>query len=118
MAESPSKILRSEDRDRLVRFVRLRLDRRLKRRIDASDVVQEAYAEAMRRYGEFERSPSVPFFVWLRFLTAQRLALTHRQHLGVQQRDARCEVPLHCGEARIDLLANHFAASQTSPSGA
>jgi len=96
-------------RERLLRFVRGRLDRRLRGRVDASDIVQEACAEATRRFAEFDRS--VPLYVWLRFLTQQRLALTYRQHLGTRQRDAGREVP-------ADLLAEHLAASQTSPSGA
>lgn len=99
----------AEYRERLVRFVRGRLDRRLRGRVDASDVVQEACAEATRRFPEFDHS--VPIYVWLRFLTAQRLALTYRQHLGTHQRDAGREVG-------AELLADHFAASQTSPSGA
>jgi RNA polymerase sigma-70 factor, ECF subfamily len=39
-------------RPRLRRMVELRLDRRLHARIDASDVVQEAYAEAVARLEE------------------------------------------------------------------
>jgi RNA polymerase sigma-70 factor, ECF subfamily len=99
-------------RDRLVRFVRGRLDRRLRGRIDASDVVQEACAEASKRLPEYQRDCSVPFYVWLRYLTAQRLALTHRQHLGTHLRDAGREEPGH------EVLAEHLAASQTSPSNA
>lgn len=102
----------AQHRERLVRFVRGRLDQRLRGRIDASDVVQEACAEAAQRIPEFQRDRSVPFYVWLRYLTAQRLALTHRQHLGTHMRDAGREVPGH------DVLADHFAASQTSPSNA
>jgi RNA polymerase sigma-70 factor (ECF subfamily) len=105
-------------RERLVRFVRARLDRRLQGRIDASDVVQEACAEAFQRRAEYDRDRSVPFYVWLRFLTAQRLALAYRRHLGTHQRDAGRDVPWpHQGDASADMLADHFAASQTSPSG-
>jgi RNA polymerase sigma-70 factor (ECF subfamily) len=39
----------------------------------------------------------MPFFLWLRFLTGQRLQLVHRQHLGTQMRDAGREVSLHRG---------------------
>jgi len=119
VAEKGADELTADYRDRLVRFVRLRLDRRLKKRIDASDIVQEAFAEAVRRMPEYECDPAVPFFVWLRFITAQRLALTHRQHLAVHQRDVRRELPsLPTGDASVDLLAEHLAASQTSPSNA
>jgi RNA polymerase sigma-70 factor (ECF subfamily) len=39
----------------------------------------------------------MPFFLWLRFLTGQRLQLVHRQHPGAQMRDAGREVLLHRG---------------------
>jgi RNA polymerase sigma-70 factor (ECF subfamily) len=39
----------------------------------------------------------MPFYLWLRFLTGQRLQLLHRHHLGVQMRDAGREVSLHRG---------------------
>lgn len=106
-------------RERLLRFVRSRLDNRIRRRIDASDVVQDACAEAARRLHEYERDPKVPFYVWLRFLTAQRLALAYRHHLGAKQRDAGREVVWpNFGAVSPDIFADHLAASQTSPSSA
>jgi RNA polymerase sigma-70 factor, ECF subfamily len=81
---------------RLLRMVVLRLDRRLQGRIDASDVIQEAYLEASTRWAEYVRNPSMPFFLWLRFLTGQKLVTLHRHHLGVQMRDAGQQVSLHC----------------------
>src|SRR4051794_39061922 len=69
-------------RDRLRLMVRLRLDRRLYGRIDPSDVVQEAYLEAAGRFPEYARDAAMPFFLWLRFLTAQQLLVLHRRHLG------------------------------------
>ena len=111
--------LMAHHRDRLVRFVRGRMDRRLRGRIDASDVVQEACAEATRRLPEFERDGEVPFYVWLRFLTDQCLAKAYRQHLGTQKRDvSRNVAAANVGDASVDVLVEHFAASQTSPSSA
>ena len=75
-------------RDRLQRMVALRMDRRLQGRIDPSDVIQEAYLEASVRLAEYLRDPSMPFFLWLRFLAGQKLVTLHRHHLGVQMRDA------------------------------
>src|SRR6516164_2083884 len=76
-------------RDRLRRMVELRLDRRLRTRVDASDVLQEAFLEASRRRDEYLAQPSpMPFYLWLRFLTVQTLQMLHRRHLGVQGRDA------------------------------
>ncbi len=84
-------------RDRLRRVVRLRLDRRLQGRLDSDDVLQEAFLDFQARAAEYAKKPDMPFFLWLRFLTGQRLQLVHRQHLGTQMRDAGREVSLHRG---------------------
>jgi RNA polymerase sigma-70 factor (ECF subfamily) len=39
----------------------------------------------------------LPFFLWLRLLTGQRLVDLHRQHLGAKMRNAGLEVSLHHG---------------------
>src|SRR5438105_10962538 len=84
-------------RDRLRRVVRLRMDRRLQGRIDPSDVLQEAFLDFAARVEEYTRTADMPFFLWLRFLTGQRLQLLHRYHLGAQMRDAGREVSLYRG---------------------
>src|SRR4051812_16047768 len=84
-------------RVRLKRMVRIRLDRRLQGRVDPSDVIQEAHVEVFRRAGEYVRDPSMPAFLWFRFLTGERLLHAHRRHLGAQMRDAGQEVSLHQG---------------------
>jgi RNA polymerase sigma-70 factor (ECF subfamily) len=82
-------------RDRLKRMVHLRLSTRLQGRVDDSDVLQESFLEVARRLDEYLREPKVPFFLWLRHLTALKLAEVHRRHLGTQLRDADREVTLH-----------------------
>jgi RNA polymerase sigma-70 factor (ECF subfamily) len=77
--------------------VRLRLDRRLQGRLDPADVLQEAYLDVARRFPEYAADPALPFFLWLRLLTAQRLVDLHRQHLGAKMRDAGREVSLRAG---------------------
>src|SRR5215831_7773168 len=84
-------------RERLRRMVRLRLDRRLQGRIDPSDVLQEAYLDLAKRAPDYFAKPDIPFFLWLRLLTGQRLLEIHRRHLGTQLRDAGQEVSLHRG---------------------
>jgi RNA polymerase sigma-70 factor (ECF subfamily) len=84
-------------RDRLRRMVKLRLDRRLQGRLDASDVLQEAYLDVARRAAEYRDNPSMPVFLWLRLVTGQRLMALHRKHLGAQMRNAGQEVSLHQG---------------------
>lgn len=107
------------NRDRLRRVVKLRLDRRLNQRIDASDVIQDAYIEATRRYGQYRSSAEVSPFVWLRFLTTQRLAQLHRFHLGTQARDACREVSINVGpDASSAALAAKLVGRFSSPSNA
>lgn len=84
-------------RDRLRRMVKLRMDRRLQGRLDASDVLQEAFLDVARRAGEYRTDPKMPVFLWLRLITGQRLMALHRKHLGAQMRDAAQEVSLHRG---------------------
>lgn len=84
-------------RERLRKLVRLRMDRRLQGRIDPSDVLQEAFVDFATRASEYIDDPTMPFYLWLRFLTGQRLQLMHRHHLGTQMRDAGREVSLHQG---------------------
>jgi len=108
-------------RDRLRRMVRLRLDRRIAGRIDASDVLQDAYLDVARRFPEYAASPTVPFYLWLRALTGQRLVDLHRRHLGAQMRDAGQEVSLYRGAlptASSASLAQQLLAGLTSPTQA
>jgi len=113
--------LLARHRDRLRRMVALRLDRRLQGRVDASDVIQEASLEAVRRLPEYLENPTMPFFLWLRFLTGQRLLEQHRIHLGAQARDAGREIALYHGalpETTSAALAAHLLGHLTSPSAA
>jgi RNA polymerase sigma-70 factor (ECF subfamily) len=107
--------------ERLRLMVRLRLDRRLQGRIDPSDVLREAFLEAAERFPEYTRAPAMPFFLWLRFLTAQKLLVLHRRHLGARARDAGREVSLYRGalpEASSAALAAQLAGRRTTPSQA
>src|SRR3954467_697628 len=84
-------------RDRLKRMVRLRLDRRLQGRLDASDVLQEAFLDVQKKAPDFAAKPDMPAYLWLRLITAQSLLILHRHRLGTQMRDAGQEVSLCAG---------------------
>jgi RNA polymerase sigma-70 factor (ECF subfamily) len=108
-------------RERLRQMVRLRLDRRLQGRLDPSDVLQEAYLDLARRLPEYAANPSLPFFLWLRGVTGQRLIDLHRQHLGAKMRDAAQEVSLYRGalpQASSVSLAAQLLGRLTSASRA
>lgn len=97
-------------RDRLKRMIRMRLNRRLKGRVDDSDVLQDAYLEATRRLSEYLKAPQAPFFLWLRQITSHRIIDAHRRHLGAEARDARMEISLHRG--RMPLATSLSLAAQ------
>jgi RNA polymerase sigma-70 factor (ECF subfamily) len=108
-------------RARLHRMVELRLDRRLQARIDASDVIQEAYVDAVRRLDEYLRRPDYPLFLWLRLLVGERLLKLHRHHLGTRKRDAEIEVSIYRGAlpaATSAALAAQLLGKHTSPTQA
>jgi RNA polymerase sigma-70 factor (ECF subfamily) len=108
-------------RARWRRMVELRLDRRLQARIDASDVIQEAFVDAAARLPEYLREPRLPLLLWLRLVVGERLTKLHRQHLGAQMRDAGREVSLYRGAlppASSAALAAQLLGKHTSPTQA
>ena len=92
--EEPSALgpLLESYRPRLRRMVSLRLDPRVRRRVDSSDILQEAFVEVTRRLDEYEGDAGLSFFVWVRLVTGQKLVDLHRQHLGAEKRDVRREI--------------------------
>lgn len=110
-----------EHRPRLRRMVALRMDPRLHGRIDPSDVIQDTYLEVSARLAEYLQKPTMPFFLWLRFLAGQKLVTLHRHHLGRQMRDAGRELSLYRGrlpEASSAALAAQLLGHETRPSEA
>src|SRR5687768_6151869 len=83
--------LLARHRSRLECVVSFRLDPRLRGRVDAADVMQEAFIAATERRGEFFRQSEQPLFLWLRWMVGNTLLELHRHHLGAQMRDARRE---------------------------
>lgn len=108
-------------RPRLHRMVELRLDPRLYGRLDASDVVQEAYLTASVQLADYLKDPTVPFYLWLRLVTGQKLALLHRNHLGTKARDARRQVSIDRGAvpaASSVAMASQLIGREPTPSEA
>jgi RNA polymerase sigma-70 factor (ECF subfamily) len=103
-------------RERLRRAIRLRLDRRVAARVDASDVLQETYLEAVRRLPDYLERPSLPFDLWLLWLAREQVLQCHRRHLGADKRTAGREVGELPAEASGVFVA--AVAGGPSPSGA
>ncbi|MCI0457602.1 MAG: sigma-70 family RNA polymerase sigma factor [Gemmataceae bacterium] len=108
-------------RPRLERLVRLRLDRRLQQRVDPADVVQEAYLGVRQKWAQYCAESALPFFLWLRLETGQKLLDLHRHHLGTQMRDAGLEISLYRGalpQVSSVSLAAQLLGRLTTPSHA
>jgi RNA polymerase sigma-70 factor (ECF subfamily) len=107
-------------RDRLRSMVHLRIDRRLRARVDPSDVLQDAFIEAQKRLDQYlAASPSpMPFYLWLRRITAQKLIDVQRFHLA-EKRAAEREVEEDPGgvpQASSEAMALAIIARGPSPS--
>jgi RNA polymerase sigma-70 factor, ECF subfamily len=110
-----------QHRDRLRRMVELRLDARLRARLDASDVVQEAFLDVAHDLDAYLADPKLPPLLWLRLHVGRRLMLLHRHHLGAKLRDAGLEISLYQGalpEASSAALAAMLLGRHTAPTQA
>ncbi|HJZ55403.1 MAG TPA: sigma-70 family RNA polymerase sigma factor [Gemmataceae bacterium] len=108
-------------RTRLRRMVEARLDRRVRGRVDPSDVLQDGFVDAVAKLPGYLADPKFPLFLWLRLVVGERLAKVHRDHLGAQVRDAGREVSLYRGPmpaASSAALAAHLLGKETSPTQA
>jgi 4-aminobutyrate aminotransferase-like enzyme len=98
-------------RKRLRRMVALRLDRRLAARLDPSDIVQEALAEADRRLDDYARQRPLPFYPWLRQIAWDRLAQAHRRHVQAARRSVTHEgCGAECFQKCLEVLERRGVA--------
>lgn len=108
-------------RGRLWRIVNFRLDRRLAGRVDADDILQEAYLNAAQRMRRIVADNPRSFFIWLRMIVNQTMIDVHRRHLKTQIRDASRERSIDYGFGAASTscsLSFHLLGHLTSPSQA
>jgi len=106
-------------RARLRQMVAVRMDARIAARIDPSDVVQEALGDAARHLDDYLKARPLPFYLWLRRLTWERLVEAQRRHILARRRSVNREErqDLSLAETSAAALADRLLASGTSPSG-
>lgn len=105
-------------RQRLLRMVDLRMSPTLKQRVGASDVLQETWVEVSARVEDWLADPRMPFFVWIRYLAAQRMQKLRRFHVETQKRSLERQVGLgvFAGATSVALV-DRLVGDGLSPSG-
>ncbi len=107
--------------DKLLRMIEFRMDPRLRGRIDAQDVLQDAFVAASATRHVYFRAPSAPLFAWLRGVVINKLLELHRHHLGTRMRNAKRECSLKGMGNEGDTTSSicvYLTGHLTSPSSA
>ncbi len=101
----------------LVLLARVQIGRRLQGKVDASDIVQEAFLGAHRDFPQFRGKTEPEFLAWLRQILASLLANLVRHYQGTQRRDVRLERQLAIElQQSSQALDRSLVAPQSSPS--
>ena len=112
--------LLEQHRSKLKKMVLARIDRRLAARVDASDVVQDALADAARMLtDEIQRRQAVPFYPWLRAIALNRLTDNYRKNIVSRRRSVLREegIDSQLNDQSAVRLAAQLISPDTSPSG-
>lgn len=105
-------------RAKVQRTIALRMDRRVAARVDASDVVQDAYLEAFKRLPKYLQQQEMPFYLWLCWIAREKVLALHRRHLGAEKRTVTYEAPLLPCSASATFVSAMVAGHGPSPSQA
>ncbi len=85
------------------------LDRRLRRRMNPSDLVQETMLAAHCDFAKFRGSTEREFLAWLRQILINCLHHAIETHLNAKMRDVRREIPVEQVSAALDRSVVNFA---------
>jgi RNA polymerase sigma-70 factor (ECF subfamily) len=101
----------------LTLLARVQIGRRLQGKVDAADVVQDAFLGAYRDFARFRGTTENEFLGWLRQILAYVLANLVRHYRGTQRRDVRLERQLTIElDQSSQALDRGLMAAQSSPS--
>lgn len=105
----------------LRRMIQLRLDQRVMRRVDVSDVLQEVMIEANRRLQTYLQAPPMAFHLWIRQIARDRIIDAHRRHAVSAKRSVEREMSLsprkNVDQSSIEL-AGQLSDGQLTPAAA
>lgn len=107
-------------RSRLKKMISLRMNPRLRSRLDASDVIQDTLVEATRTVDQYLSNPKLSVYIWLRELANEKLIQAHRFHLNTQKRDVSREMSIYGNalSATSEAIAVQLVARDSTPSEA
>lgn len=100
------ELLKSYD-DYLTLMARVQIGRRLRRKVDAADIIQETFLDAHRQFPRFRGTSEPELTSWLRRILAGQLTMMLRRLLGAKARDIRLEEELYG-----DLNQSSYAAEE------
>ena len=106
-------------RPRLWRLVAFRLHPQLQGRIDADDVLQDAWLRAVDRLASFLKDAATSPFLWFRTIVSQTLVDLHRFHMGAQKRSAAREYSINRGwstQSTSSSMSFHLQQPAKTPS--
>ena len=103
-------------RPRLKQLIEVRLDRRLRKRLDASDVLQEMFVRGGGTVDHLLAYAEVSPYLWLRQIAIWKLLEIQRKHFGSKRRDPRAVQPAYFDQDDSKFVANWLVDSITSPS--
>ena len=105
---------------RLHAMVAMRMDHRIRARVDAEDILQEVFLEFQKSIHSYLENPDTTPYLWLRAITARHLHVVHRRHLKVQSRSVNPElgkpVDHACPDASSASLASYLLGRFSTPS--
>lgn len=85
--------LLANHREPLLARIRMRLHRGLTSKVDAEDVLSDAYVVVTRRRHEFRGTTEAEFTAWLVQIADNKVRETNRHYLDTDRRDMRMERP-------------------------
>lgn len=99
-------------REQLRKTVVSNLDQRLARRVDPSDILQDAYIEAIKRYDRFLATKPMDLFDWLRVITKNITRNTNSFHINAGKRSLRVEKEVE-PDAQASIVKEQSTPSHT-----
>jgi RNA polymerase sigma-70 factor (ECF subfamily) len=100
----------------------MRLDRRIRQRVDASDIVQDVLIDANRRIQDYLNDPRMPFHLWLRHMARDRVIDAHRRHRANAKRSVDREQAMvaqgNIDHSTVELIAQLCDARLTPAAAA